>query len=122
LSISKQERLRVFFERLLAAPPASNHSDAVALFETTLNGVEDEMSSAPYDLSNSPQDARMYPPQPDNVRKLKKSSGDVIGTRRFSTAHNTFIGANGAIKIVVRADGTTLLDKPGRDGRRVDDL
>lgn len=122
MSISKQERLRVFFERLLVAPPASNHSDAVALFETTLNGVEDEMSGVPYDLSNSPQDGRMYPPQPDNVKPYLNQAGATVGTRHRSTWHITWVGANGAIKIASARDKAILLDKSGQDGRKVDQL
>jgi hypothetical protein len=121
VTAKKQERLKVFFERLMQAKPSGDHESAANLFEATLNAVEDEMSGTPYDLAKSPQDGRMYPPQPDNVRLFRNGNGDAIGTRRFSTAHNTFIANNGAIKIVFRADGTTRLDKPGRDGRRVDD-
>jgi hypothetical protein len=122
MEVDKRERLRVFFGRLNAAPPASTHNAAVALFEATLNGVEDEMSGAPYNLANSPQDGRMYPPQPDNVRPYVNQTGATVGTRHRSAWHITWVGANGAIKIASARDKAIHLDKPGQDGRKVDEL
>jgi len=37
-------RQEVYFHRLRAAPPASNHDEAMQLMAETLNGVEDEFS------------------------------------------------------------------------------
>jgi hypothetical protein len=120
--VTKQERLRVFFERLIAAPPANDLKSAVALFEATLNSVEDELSGAPNDLSKSPQDGRMYPPLPDNVKPYLNAAGATVGTRHRSAAHITWVAINGAIRIAQARDKAILLDKPGQDGRKIDQL
>lgn len=75
------------------------------------------MSDALYDLSKSPQDGRMYPPQADNVRRHRNGAGEAIGTRRFSKLHNSFVGRDGAIRIALRNGGTVQLDKPGSNGK-----
>ena len=119
---SKAERLRIFYTRLMGAAPAGGHDEAVLLFEATLNGVEDEMSGTPFDLANSPQDGRMYPPLADRVKPHRNASGLQIGTRRFSKLHITYTAENGAISIVRRENGAVELDKPGRDGRLFGEL
>jgi hypothetical protein len=73
------------------------------------------MTSIPFDPSNWQNDGRMYPPQWDSLRAVPGRS-DV---RRFrSKAHNTLIGANGAIEIR-DLSGRTVFTKPGADGRTV---
>jgi hypothetical protein len=65
---SRGERLNEFFRRLAAAPPASDHDEAMKQIADILNQVEDEMSSIAYDPTFPLNDGRMYPPQPDSER------------------------------------------------------
>jgi hypothetical protein len=59
----------------------------------------------------------MYPPQPDQIRHSEFKS-----TIRYRSAgHNTYIGENGSLGIET-IDGRILLDKPGKDGRKVSDF
>lgn len=52
----------------------------------------------------------------DSVRNVKRRPSV---KRLRSTGHNTYIGPSGAIRIVDVSTNEILLDKPGRDGRRV---
>ena len=117
--LSKAERLMIFRERLLAAPPVRTLKNARALLDATLNKVEDEFSGVPYNLQASDYDGRMYPPLDDN-RKVISVKPKVDRFR--SAGHDTFMGGNGAIKIVLRSDESTFLDKSGKDGRTIDEL
>jgi hypothetical protein len=116
---TKTERLAIFRERLLAAPPARNLKDARALLEKVLNAVEDEYSGVPFNLENFSSDGRMYPPL-DDRRKAISTNPRI---ERFESAgHFTLISENGATRIVLRFDGRVFVDKPGRDGRTIDQL
>jgi hypothetical protein len=44
---SRDERLKEFFRRLAAAPPASDHDEAIKQVTEILNQVEDDMTSIP---------------------------------------------------------------------------
>ena len=116
--LSKGKRLRFFFERLTGAPPANSADEALALLAKILNEVEDEHSGVEYNPDAWADDGRMYPPKEDNRRSVV----DRPSLRRYRNAkHNTFFGLNGSIRIE-DLNGNVLLDKPGRDGRKTDDL
>lgn len=115
--LTKSERLALFLERLLEAPAANSAEEALILLAATLNGVEDECTTIPFDLSRSDSDGRMYPPLSDSARDVP---GRPDVTRYRSRAHNTWIAANGAIRIASVDDGEPLLDKAGTGGRKVD--
>jgi len=110
--------LRVFLERLEAAPAPSSADEALVLLAKILNAVEDEHSGVPHDPDAWRDDGRMYPPQDDNRREVP----DRPSLRRYRSArHNTFIGLNGAIRIQ-DIEGKIMLDKPGHDGRKTHSL
>ena len=116
--LSKRRRLQLFFERLSGAPPADSADEALASLATILNEVEDKHSGREYNPDAWADDGRMYPPREDNRRNVP----DRPSLRRYRSAeHNTFIGLNGSIRIE-DPRRNVLLDKPGRDGRRTDDL
>ena len=111
---SKSERLEELFRRLGQAPAAPNGRAALELLSEILTAVEDELSG----LKNAPSawlDGRLYPPQADAARPMPGQS-DI--TRFRSRAHNTFIRANGAIRIET-IDSKVLFAKPGQDGLHV---
>jgi hypothetical protein len=110
---SRGERLEEFFRRLAAAPPASDHDEAMQQLADLLNQVEDEMTSIAYDPAFPLNDGRMYPPQPDS-KKAVRGRADV--TRYRNKRHSTLVGNNGAIRIVDQASGIVVFDKPGADG------
>src|SRR5258708_7302237 len=93
---TRGERIKEFLRRLAAAPPASDHDEAMGQVADILNGVEDEMTSIPYDPAFPLNDGRMYPPQPDS-KKTVPGRTDVIRYR--SKGHSTLIGDGGAIRI-----------------------
>lgn len=104
-----------FLDRLIAAPAAKSSEEAFAQLTGTLNAVEDEFSSIPFDPSRWMEDGRMYPPQADSARLDPARPGLI---RYRSRMHNTWIGANGAIRID-EVNGACLLNKPGHDGQLI---
>ena len=116
--LSRAKRFQIFLERLEAAPPASSDDEAFALLAKILNAVEDKFSGVPYRPENWQSDKRLYPPREDRrVRCPERPS-----LRKYrSVAHFSFFGTNGSIRIEA-FEGEIVIDKPGRDGRRTDDL
>jgi hypothetical protein len=109
--LSKQERFRIFLERLEAASAAGSADEALVLIHNILNAVEDEFSGVPYDPLRWETNGRMYPPQEDNLRSVPNRPS----LRRYRHVnHNTFVGENGSIRIETIQD-EVLLDKAGEE-------
>ena len=108
----------MFLQRLQAAPPASSADEAFALLAKTLNAVEDEFSGVPNRPEHYRTDGRLYPPQEDRRAKCPERPS----LRKYwSTAHISFFGINGSIRVET-SEGEVVLDKPGQDGRKTHDL
>jgi len=114
--MDKHARLRLFYERLRAAGPASTHDEAYTLLCETLNAVEDEHSGVTYNPDNFRTDGRLYPPQPDSARR-DDVFPDVVRYRNFM--HNTFIASNGAIAVKEITKDEVQFSKFGADGKGV---
>jgi hypothetical protein len=113
---SRTERLQEFLRRLEQAPPASTFEEGRKLADNTLNTVEDELSGVPFNPATWLTDGRMYPVQDDNIRDVPRRP-DV---KRLRTAdHNVYIATHGAIRIEQISTKTVVLDKAGKDGRKV---
>ena len=113
---SKAERLTIFIARLEACPAFTSQQEAMEGLASTLNGVEDEFSGVPFDPEAWESDGRMYPPQEDSARPDPLREGVTVYRSR---GHSTFIGANGAVEIVVRKQGrlnATVYQREGADG------
>jgi hypothetical protein len=108
----KAERFAEFLRRLGAA---SSFDEAYRLVCDTLDAVEDEMTSIPFDPPNWMVDGRMYPPQMDNMRGVP-GRPDVKEFR--NRRHFTRIGTNGAVEIK-DSRGQPIFAKPGSDGRLI---
>lgn len=116
MTVSKAERLAEFLRRLEVAEPASSFEEAMKLLEETLNAVENELTTIPFDPTNWIADGRMYPPQEDSRRSVS-GRNDLVRYR--SRGHNTWISANGAIRID-EVNGQCVINKPGRNGDPID--
>lgn len=121
----KHERLAVFLQRLAAAEAAKTHDEARQQLAAILNAVEDEMTDIPFNPESLQADGRMYPPHD----RFEMASGRAAWRRFRSPRHNTVFGSNGSIQILDLppptqpwTSGTVVLDKPGFDGRRIQDL
>jgi hypothetical protein len=113
----KAKRIAVFLERLRVARPAASHDEAFQLVADVLNGVEDEMTSIPFD-PDYPDDGRMYPARLDSMR-VAPDRPDVKRYRH--KGHSTLVGDNGAIDIKDHRTGSIIFSKPGSDGRTIAD-
>jgi hypothetical protein len=115
MDATKNERFEEFLKRLEAAPPAASAAEAMALLSSTLNAVEDEMTSIPYNPALPTDDGRMYPPQEDNAH----TEGEFPGVVRYRNArHNTRIDRDGGIRID-EVRGRCVLTESGRLGQEV---
>jgi hypothetical protein len=109
--LSKPERTKIFIDRMNESPPAEDAEGAYQLLCETLNKVEDEYTTIPYNPSGWEYDGRLYPPQLDSARNTEVE--DVVRYR--SKRHNTRIHSSGAIRID-EVNGQCLLNKPGKSG------
>jgi hypothetical protein len=107
---SKKLRLDEFYLRLQAAPPASDRDEAYRLLCSTLNAVEDELTTTPNNPASHDTDGRLYPPQMDNCKETPDRPGSL---RCRSKQHYTYFGPDGSIEIVNVADSKTIFSKPG---------
>jgi hypothetical protein len=118
MQVPKAERLREFYRRLMQAPRAGTLEEALDQLGSILDAVEDELTGIRKDPASWRYDDRIYPPQLDSMHAV---SARPQVARFRSVGHNTYIGANGAVEIVL-LDGTVELQKPGADGRGVWEL
>src|SRR5438552_10433005 len=112
--LPKKERLRMFLERLEAAPSANSADEALDLLAKALTAVEDEFSGTPNRPERWRTDGRLYPPQEDSRVKYPERPS----LRKYRTKGNyIFVGLNGSISIET-LEGEVLLDKSGRARRK----
>ena len=125
--LSKRDRVHLILESILEAPAAASRNEALVLLDQAFRSVEDQHSGVPHDPHHV---ERLYPPVAEMEREVE---GNPWLRRYRHTNHYTLIAANGAIVIRVFVRGMkggvmaiigerTELDKPGADGRRVEDL
>lgn len=60
MDASREDRLREFVRRLSVETPVASFADVRRLVSETLNAVEDEMTTIPYNPENWQTDRRMY--------------------------------------------------------------
>jgi hypothetical protein len=113
---TKGERLREVFRRIVLAPACYSADNAFDVIRETLNRVEDELSSIPYDPCHPRGDGRLYPAKPGS--RCRAPGRPDLRRYRFKR-HWLYIGANGAILVEHRESGV-VFSKPGFDGQPVD--
>lgn len=117
--LTRASRTALFFSILPDMPCASCGTQAKLFADTVLNTIEDVFSGAPYAPENHWEDGRLYPTLPDMQVK-----GELVDVCRHR-AHQSSYGCNGAIQICAYARGqvvSTIVDKPGADGKTIGDL
>lgn len=110
--MQKRERMRIFFERLKAAEPATSRDDALALMKRIMDQVEDEFSGLPW--SNFGQRMHIYGFEPlYNWQNLE--GNPCWWDDAQSRVHRTELYNDGRI-VIKRLSGTSelMLDKPGK--------
>ncbi len=112
----RKTRFGEFIRRLNIAPAASTYEEGKAQLGDTLNAVEDELSGIPFNPATWRTDGRFYPVQDDNIRDVP---GRPDLKRLRAQDHNIYIGTNGAIHIQQVTTKNVILDRPGKDGRKV---
>jgi hypothetical protein len=93
---------------------------ALEAIARVIHGVEEEFCDVVEDTGahlGKQTDGRMYPPH----ESFEKSSGNPSVRLFMQQRHRTFVGVNGAIRIVTFHD-TLFVDLPGEDGRTVLDF
>lgn len=113
--LAKAARLKIFYEELSEARPATSMDDAIELLTVTLLSVEDRFSGIERGTGTG-DDGRMYPAKADNRRSVPGRS-DVVRFR--SKAHNTYISSEGAI-LIVDLSGDAAFFKPGSNGKVIE--
>lgn len=125
--LSKKDRVALILAALRDSPAAASRAEALALLDRIFRLVEDEHSGVPCEPHHI---ARLYPPVADMERQVEGKSW----LRRYRhTGHYTIVADNGAVVIRVFERGMkngamaivgerTELDKPGADGRLLEDL
>jgi hypothetical protein len=108
-TLSRAERLAIYFERLINAPAASSADDALQLVRNLLDQVEDEFSG----VTRNPNpgltpDGRMYPPMDDMIEPTS-GGGYTANTR----GHRVEIGSDGSIEIIDKRTGEIVFSKEG---------
>ena len=114
--MDKAQRFQMFIAAMRTLPSAATGAEGLEQIARTLNAVEDEHSGVPFNPGTWLTDGRMYPPA-DDYRREVPGRPDV--TRFRSRSHNTYIRANGAVRIEVVGTREVVLERPGRDGRNV---
>lgn len=114
---SRAERLAEFISRLAAAEACDSADAALTQLSDILKAVEDEFSGVEFDPDFPRDDGRMYPPREDSRRRV---DGRPDLRRYRSVAHNTFVSEDGALPIEGVRDKLCLIDKPARNGRRIE--
>ena len=110
--LSREERLREYFNRLGGQPPSQSAEEALERVIRTLDEVEDAHSGIPKSGTPPPigqSDGRMYPPLGDRV--IRRADGSVTAQTK---GHDMLISRDGSITIRNRATGETEFDQTGR--------
>ena len=116
--MTKDERLRIFMDRLHAAPAVNSRELAYVQLSDILTAVEDEFSGIAANPALWMTDGRLYPPLPDYTREVRNMPGVFRYRHRF---HVTFIGPNGCVEIQTLSE-QTIFSKAGADGMHLRDL
>jgi hypothetical protein len=104
-----QDRLNIFYERLLAAPQAGSGHEAFELLCKCLEAVEEEFSAIPKRPSPGLKfDGRMYPPQEDRI--TRHPDGSITADTKGEIIE---CGADGSIKLTSKRTGQATFAKPG---------
>lgn len=108
------ERLKEFFRRLEAAPPASTAEEALALVCRLIEEVEDDLCPLP--RQEPPPSmrftGRMYAPKGDRITRL--ADGTLIADAR---RHRILCRPNGGISVIHMPAKSLVLYKKGKDER-----
>jgi len=101
--------MKIYYGRLLAAPPVGTAQEAFDLLCRLLDEVEDEHSGKPKDPDPPLKyDGRMYPPQSDMTAHLPDGSIRARSARNWVYAY-----VDGTI-LITDLDGAVILKKPGK--------